>query len=468
MRLQRTSIFERVLPALLLLAIFIGFHVNSWGVYFNSDEPMNIHTVWSPPLWKVAAAHLMFWSDFTRPMGVIYYLPLFKLAEFNPVPYNVVRIVLLLVNTAIFYFLARSLNRSWWPATLATIPIAYHAGLGHLHYNGSFIYDILCGGFYFAALLYYIRVRRSKVPLRVSQVAVFLALYICALNSKEMAVTFPVVLLAYELLFKGRNATFGPVLLTVAITAVFVLGKTGPGSLTDIEPYRPVFTWARFAESNVRFLNTIFYTDLFNMQRVLLLWGVVLYAGVRQLRNRLPDPRWLFLWVWVMVTPLPITFLPERGGAMLYIVVAGWAMLAALLLRAVARRIARDIVFRGIPRKAMMLAALAGCVAAYVHETRREDRRDMASYLSNGQDIRELIDALKGIGFRPAAGSQILVMNDPFPDTYVTFFTAALVFEDPSVRIYLQQFSHFTPEQVATMDYVVDFMDKRLIVRKPL
>lgn len=466
MRLKRVSILEGVLPALLLLAIFIGFHVNAWRVYFNSDEPMNIHRVWNPPLWKVGLAHLMFWSDFSRPMGVIYYLPLFKFAEFNPVPYNVVRLVLLLLNTAVFYCMARSLSRSWWLAMLAAVPIAYHAGIGYLHYNGSFIYDVLCGGFYFAALLYYVRARRSKAPLRIPQVAVFLVLYICALNSKEMAVTFPVVILAYEVLFKGRNATFRPVLITIAITAIFIVGKTGPGSLTDIEAYRPVFTWARFADSNVRFLNTIFYTDLFNMQRVLLLWGVVLYAGIRQLRLPLPDPRWLFLWVWVVVTPLPITFLPGRGGAMLYIVVAGWGMLAALLLRAVARRIARDVVFKGIPRKAMMLVALAGCAAAYTHETRREDRPMMASYLSNGEDIRELIDALKGIGYQPAAGSQILFVNDPFPD-YITFFTAVLVFKDPSLRIYLQQYSHFTPEQMATMDYVFDFTDKRMVVRKP-
>ena len=194
-----------------------------------------------------------------------------------------------------------------------------------------------------------------------------------------MAVTLPVVVLAYELLFEGRNARFGPVLITAAMTAIYILGKTGPGSLTDMEPYRPVFTWARFADSNTRFLNEIFYTNLFTMQRVFILWAVVLYAGVRQLRLPRPDPRWLFLWVWVVVTPLPITFLPDRGGPMLYIVLAGWAMLAALSLRVVARRIARDIVFKGIPRKAIMLVALAGCVAVYVHETRRKDRQSGAT-----------------------------------------------------------------------------------------
>ncbi|MBZ5632921.1 MAG: hypothetical protein LAO55_07300 [Acidobacteriia bacterium] len=429
---------------------------------------MNIYRVWDPPLWKVGLAQLMFWSDFIRPMSAIYYLPLFKVAGFNPIPYNVVRLLLLLANTAIFYYLARSLSRSRWVATLAAVPIAYHAGLAYLAYSGSFIYDILCGGFYFAALLYYVRLRRSETPLRIPHFCVFLGLYICALNSKEMAVTFPVVVLAYELLFKGRNARFGPVLIAAAVTAIFILGKTGHGSLTDMEAYRPVFTWARFAESNTRYLNTIFYTDWFTMQRVLLVWAVVLFAGVRQLRLSRPDPRWLFLWVWVVVTPLPITFLPDRGGAMLYIVLAGWAMLAVLSLRGLARRIARDIVFKGIPRKATMLVALAGCVAAYVHETQRKDRPSMSYELANGQDTRQLVDEFKRINIRPAAGSRILFLNHPFPNNWVTFFVATLVWQDRSLDIQLQKQVHLSPKEIEGMDYIFDFVDDHFIVRKPL
>jgi len=451
----------------LLLALFIGFHFNVLNVYFSSDEPMNISYVWNPPLWKVGLAHLEFWSNFSRPMGAIYYLPLFKFAGFNPVPYHVVRLVLLLANTWIFYYLALSLTRSWWLAALATVPIAYHAGLAYLAYSGAFIYDILCGGFYFAALLYYVRLRK-KAPLRIPQVFAFVGLYLCALNSKEMAVTLPVVVLSYELLFKGRNARFGPVLITGAMTAMYILGKTGHGSLTDIEAYRPVFTWARFADSNTRFLNEIFYTHLFTIQRVFILWAALLYAGVRQLRLPLPDPRWLFLWAWVVVTPLPITFLPGRGGAMLYIVLAGWAMLAVLSLRVLACRIARDIVFRGIPRRVTMLVAFAACVAVYVHETRRKDRSVWSEYMAIGSDTRDLIGEFRKINIRPAAGSRILFLNDPFPNRWVTAFTASLIWKDPSLDIQLQQQSHLKPEEIAGMDYVFDFVDNHLVVLKPL
>jgi len=430
---------------------------------------MNIYNIWNPPLWKVGLAQLMFWSDFIRPLSVIYYLPLFHFADFNQAPYAVTRMVLLLVNAAIFFSLAKCLSRSWWIATLATLPVAYHAGLSYLVYSGAFIYDILCGTFYFAALLYYVRLRARGTPLRTPHLAVFLGLYICSLNSKEMAVTLPVLVLAYELLFKGRNARFGPVLIAAAITAIFILGKTGHGTLTDTEAYRPVFTWARYAESNIRYLNSIFYTGTFTIQRVLLLWGVLLYAGIRQLRVQRPDPRWLFLWVWVVVTPLPITFLPLRGGAMLYVVVPGWAMLAALVCRSLARRISRDIVFQGIPRQAVMLLALAGCLFAYTHETRRKDRAAIESNLSIGKDTRELVNELREINIQPAAGSRILFLNDPFPEAWTTFFVATLLWKDPTLHINLQNQVHLVPEETAHMDYVIDFADKHFfIVRKPL
>ena len=122
-------------------------------------------------------------------------------------------------------------------------------------------------GFYFAALLYYVRLRRAQGSLRASQVCVFLVLYICALDSKEMAVSLPVIVLAYELLFEGRKAKLGPGIAAAVLTAIFIAGKTiGAGSLTELEAYRPVFTWARYAESSTRFLNTLFYTSEFTMR----------------------------------------------------------------------------------------------------------------------------------------------------------------------------------------------------------
>src|SRR6266478_8647244 len=107
------------------------------------------------------------------------------------------------VNSDVYY-LARLLACSRSVAFLAVLALCYHAQLADLVFIGSFIYDVLCGFFYFAALTYYIHIREKGRSLRSTEFAAFLALYICALNSKEMAVTLPVIVLIYEALRRPR------------------------------------------------------------------------------------------------------------------------------------------------------------------------------------------------------------------------------------------------------------------------
>src|SRR6185436_20210568 len=100
----------------------------------------------------------------------------------------------------VVYYLSRRLASSPSIAFLAVLALCYHPRLAGLVFVGAFIYDVLCGFFYFAALAYYVHVREQDVSLRPVQLFGFLALYICALNCKEMAVTLPVIVLIYEFL----------------------------------------------------------------------------------------------------------------------------------------------------------------------------------------------------------------------------------------------------------------------------
>src|SRR5579863_8134293 len=233
--MRATRVYS-ILGALLLLIFFIVFHVGALHAYFGDDETMNLYGYWSPPLGKVALANVLFWSNFVRPMGAIYYLPLYGIFGLNPVPFTIVRIAVLLVNTVLFYYLAVWLLRSRWMALLAAFPVAYHAGMGSLAYKGAFIYDVLCGGFYFAALLYYVRYRRTNGLLGMRPVCIFLALYLCALNSKEMAVSLPVIVLAYEVFSEtGGLNRFAVPLIAGVLTFVYIVGKThGPETLTAL------------------------------------------------------------------------------------------------------------------------------------------------------------------------------------------------------------------------------------------
>src|SRR5260370_22511753 len=131
----------------------------------------------------------------------------------------------------------------------------------------------------------------------------------------------------------------------IAVTILFIAVKTLlPGSLATQEGYQPTYTWARFFETNIHFLNTIFYTTRFTAELVILTWAALLYVALRNWDRRL-----LLLWVWVVVTPLPIAFISGRGGACLYIVAAGWTMGVAVLSDALAPRLARGPVLARLP-----------------------------------------------------------------------------------------------------------------------
>jgi hypothetical protein len=472
--------FSRVIGALLIAAFFYAFQKRVLKAHFGPDEMMNIYGYWSPPLWKVLVSDLMFWSKFVRPMAGLYYLPLFHFFKLDPVPYSIVRIAMLGVNTIIFYKLARAVTASWWVAVLASFPVAYQANLGNLAFNGAFIYDALCGGFFFAALLYYIRARRGREHLSVGQSCVFLLLCVGALDSKEMAVSLAVVAFSWELLLEKHPSGFHsseerrtwaiqlwPTLAAGAITGLFIAGKTrGQGSLTQIDAYTPVLTWARFTESSVRFMNTIFYADGFTMEHAIALWAVLLIAGLVGVIRRPGNRRWMFLWIWVMVTPLPIAFLPGRGGALLYIVAAGWAIAAAMMLRSLSWLLARHLFLGHVGRLATMMLCLLVCGLEYEDATRRAHRYDVYGYLLTGAATTQWIHDLQQLGIRPKHRSSVIFLHDPAPTTYDMTFIAALVWEDRSLDLWQQEQAHLTPERIARMDYIIDWAGDRFTLLK--
>jgi hypothetical protein len=450
---------ERLSPLILLVVFFAVFHARVPRAHFGLDEMANLYGYWHRPLWKTALAIPAIWTKVLRPTGAVYYLPLYRLFGLNPHPFGMVRVAFLFANTLLFWRLTAQIVRSEWVAILAAFPVAYHADLGNLAYDGAFIYDVLCGGFYFAALLYYVHARRHRARLEIPQFCVFLALYLAALGSKEMAVSLPVLILAYELLFARPKPSWGPCLASAAITALFIAAKTtGADALTAMGGYQPEFSWPRFSESSVRFLNTIFYTNSFSIPAVLALWGLLLILGIWKLTRPLPDPRWLFLWTWIIVTPLPLAFLPGRGAATLYIVAAGWAMLAAMSARVLVRWLSRRL-FGDVPLRWGMTAGLLAAVALYAHETQRRDRRLIADYLREGHETQQAIDQFKALRIHPARGSRIVFLNDPFPASYHTVFIAALFWDDPSLEIHLQSHDYLPDPQLARMNYVFDWSE---------
>jgi hypothetical protein len=223
-----------------------------------------------------------------------------------------------------------------------------------------------------------------------------------------------------------------------------------------------VLTWARFSQSSVRFLNDLFYANDFTMMSVIVLWAALLAIGVFRRR----DPRWLFAWVWVMVTPLPLAFLPDRGGAQLYIVLPGWSLAVAPGCRAVVRFLARNLRVLRVPLRAGLAAGLILCAGAYAGQTWKVDLINRFGFQKNGEGTLEIIDKLRALQIHPRPGSRIVFLNDPVPGFFDMQFIASLLWNDHSLHIQLQQFVHFKPEDLQNMDYVLDYKDGRFLVLK--
>jgi hypothetical protein len=349
-----------VVYVIILIAYFLHFALPALGGGFEEDEIINIWTHWFSGVSKSVWANICFWKGIGRPAGAIYYLTLYHFFGMNPQPYRIAQMSILAGSIPIVYHLARLLFSSRSIAFLAVLAFCYHAKLANL-LLGPFCYDVLCGFFYFAALTYYIHIREKGFRLRPIQWLGFLALYICALNAKEMAVTLPVVVFVYELLKYRRGVErprfsrwilhyASPALLAGVITAIYCYNKVygsgliGPFGIRTVdyrtkattldagvaalfEFYMPRYSWPRFMESNARYASELFYLapkHVLSGEMLLAIWALLFtYAFLRR------DHALQLMAFWAVITPLPLAFLTPRVGGRLYIPLFGWAMIFA-------------------------------------------------------------------------------------------------------------------------------------------
>jgi hypothetical protein len=477
-----------------LIVYFLHFAVRAIRVGFRDDEMMNLWTYWHAGFLKSLWANVTFWTTFYRPAGALYYLPLYSFYGLNPRPYRITQIIILAFSIPIIYHLARSFSSSRMVAFLATMGLCYHAQMASLVFVGAFIYDVLCGFFYFSGLAYYIHIRESGSQLRPRQVFLFLLLYVFALNFKEMAVSLPLVVLVYEVLrqppradwrefFKWIRTSAVPVLLSGLITACYILGKSqGSHALIKSAPYHPHYSWTQFMDFNSRFVSQIFYrfpTNIISHTTLLCLWALVfLYALLRR------DRMLRLMAFWIVVVPLPIAFLiPFRGGAALYLPFFGWTMILGKLASDVLAILSRLFGFirQYVPWKtelgkgsetAFQAVGFLVVASSLAILTQWENQRLVSSrsLLLVGKNTSRVIRSLQLLDLHPAPGSTILlkVKNSPFQNKWHPSFIASLVWNDHSLRIWLKGVNDLKPRQLAEVDYVISLRKFRAkVIREP-
>jgi len=411
-------------PALFLTAYFFWFAGGGLWARFTGDDLMNLNFHLTPSLPQLLLSNLTYWSTAYRPMGGVFYVAIYRLAGFHPMPFRAVCFGLLLANLWLMYRVCLRLSGRREVALLATLLATYHAWMVNLYYSTGTIYELLAFGFYFAAFDYYLRIRQTGRTLRLAQWACFLALYICALNSKELAVTLPVCILCYEGIWHGSKASARGVGISALITLPYVIGKlTGPDSLVENPLYRPSISALRYLHTFPLYLNVLFYRDHFFRagNTVILLLAMLAVAIWRRSRPM------LFAWCFILFSVLPFIFLPHYSGFFMYLPMAGWALYAAEGIEMLRLRFAK-------PVPAAVVLLVVALALAPLHA--RESRKTMRVFTSAELPTTETISQLRLAEPSAPRGAYFYFSGDPFPaKTFYLLFLVRLLYDDLTVQV---------------------------------
>jgi hypothetical protein len=347
--------YRHARPAAIASRIFLAvyFAASSFkglGAYFTQDDGGNLliaHKYWEHSLAGVLGSALSVATGAYRPLGGVYYFVLYRLFGFNPLPFRIVCLALMLVNVLLAFALFRRLSGSLEAALLGAAIIVHHPAVLELLYSSGTIYEILCFLFYSLTVRCYLAWRQAgqragRTALSWPQLAGLLALTGCALDSKEMAMTLPGALLLVELIYfppesrswreaarflwcQGR-AALAAAALVVPTIAVKVLTHNPLGD----DPRYAAHSLRATLDTACAYQNFLLYGDLYGGRLtapgLLALWAAMAVAAVA-LRSRPMKFGLCFL----IGSVLPVCLFDPRGGYVLYIPLIGWALYAGAL-----------------------------------------------------------------------------------------------------------------------------------------
>jgi hypothetical protein len=468
--------------ATLLAGVYIGVYFFACArlsllARFTPDDLMNSWgAVFRPLSQTVADCFLFFrYAPTYRPFGALVYRASYAVSGFNLKPLRILLLVLLGLSIVLVYCFVRRLTLSREVAVLAALFASYHYEYWTLFFNTGMLYDILCCFFYFCALVYYVRIRQSGRLLRWHEMLIFCGLYILTLDSKELGVSLPVMICAWELLFNPPALWLAgwrrfiwkellPVWVTGMMTAAFIAGRMmAPEGLSQLGGYKMRVSLPVYLEGAGHFLNQVFYSEgYFDAKRtegvLLALLLIAVLAGSRKLA---------FCWILFVVGILPVAFIYPRGLGSAWIPFVGLVSYGAILAVAL-----RDAIlnFAGRmswkPAAQVVLFLLAARFMVRVHE---DSRTRYNAYQAEYNSIESVRLSFKRFLPELKKGSRMLVVTDPFGDSYSVLFLVHLLYGDSSTQVH--QLFRYNPKPdgaaLGKYDYIFDFKDGRLIRLDP-
>jgi hypothetical protein len=112
----------------------------------------------------------------------------------------------------------------------------------------------------------------------------------------------------------------------------------------------------------------------------------------------------------------------------------------------------RKLSCRGFRVVAMVFVALA--LAAF---TQRENQRLRIPWFNVGIKTSRVINTFRSLDLRPSHGSSIVLLlkENLFQNKWNVFFIASLLWNDHSLRIWVENVNELTPQQQEDVDYII-------------
>lgn len=428
--------------------------LRSW---FSGDDLTNLYYPWSHPVRELIAGNIVFFGHYPRPMGELVYYAMYRAFGFNAAGFNVARLLLCAVDVFVLYFVAKRLSGSRETGAFAVLLGGFHPALLYMYYDTGMIYDALAFLFCYGAFLLYMRSGNRYLVL-------VLALYAAALESKEIAVSFPFALLFYELTrltpaslsARGMLRQFSGTLIAGMMTVAYIAGRTtGPSAMTSMPAYSPHYSFTTYLDSYSYYFSQ-FTPVSQEAARPLMPWilaGCIALALL--LRNR------VLIWaaLFNIVTILPLAFIGARGGFECAVPFAGWAIYCAELI-VMSRRAAT------FNRPVLRLPSqIALAVLLYWFILRPESllmqRVAFPVVHSDQNRNREYYRQLRALLPANLSHKKVLALHDPYMDRYELLFLLALGYNDPTVAIETPRLLESRGAKVSPSeyDYVLDYAD---------
>jgi len=297
--------------ALSVLALLFGLGYSGLLISLSEDDLMNLLFATREPFGRLVVANLFPFMTVYRPAGSALYAALFHLGGFDPIYYRAATYGILLLSCVALYRLVKELDGRVSAAALAPIFVAFHSRFMHIYAENSYVYDPLCGVLFVATVLFYHHMRQQGL-LRSRDVLILYLLWAETVNAKEVGLTLPVVLLAYEVVF-AKPLTFRPLLwpcVLLGLSFAAWRGKVAVGSpLHEHHAYQPsVHLSALFDEARRQVAEAIPSPSFIVRPAVFAAVVILIVALVWASRSKTA----YFGLLWALITPLPVLAISGR------------------------------------------------------------------------------------------------------------------------------------------------------------